>query len=634
MRWQRVILLIFIALSLSCARVVMPPGGPDDKTSPEVQGNTPENFSTQFYSDKVVIDFDEYIILKDFSQEFVSSPLFNEKPEKILKGKSLVLKFDKDSLSPNTTYTLDFGNSIVDFRAGNVLSQYQYVFSTGDVIDSLHISGYIYWAEDLLPQEQVWVLLYKNFNDSILKTQRPDFIAKTDIDGYFSINNIAEGTYGIAALKDINNNYMFDLPNEQIAFLDSTFVLSIEEENCGNELHYTDSVELQTDSLHNEIDSLMHLLDSALLPKDTIHHHVEDSSEIHPSDSADVHKHYHVHPEQIDLFLFEEAFSNQYLSEYKRQSDYLLSLVFSERQDSVININIKDGQEGQWIVEPSVNKDTFNIWLIDTALANSDSLKLFLEYYRTDTTQTLVFGKDTLAFNRKAKIVKTKKKSRKKKDEEPDTLIVKKKYLDISANFIKQNPFDFFKTPSIVSSFPLDSVDVSKIEFYQKIDTTFTLVDVQISKDSLRPRQYNIEQVLEENTEYKVYISPDAFVDYRTFGNDTIEQIFRTTKSDKYTEILLEVRGVDDRQVIIQLLNTADKLIEECVLTTDSNLIFTYLKVEKYKLKMIDDSSRNGKWDTGDYELKLQPETIMFYEEEIPTKANWSHELVWDLKEE
>ena len=568
MYWQKTIVFLFGILFLSCARIVMPSGGPADTTPPKVKISTPVNYSTHFEADKISILFDEYIVLKDFNQEFVSSPLFKDKPQKVLKGKSIILKFDKDSLEPNTTYTLNFGNSIAGFRAGNVLEQFQYVFSTGDIIDSLHISGHLYWAEDLSPKEKIWVLLYKNFNDSILRTQRPDFVAKTDKDGFFSINNIAEGEYYITALKDINSNYIFDLPNEQIAFLDSTFSLSVEE----NE--ETDSLKL---------------------------------------DSNSTAKPYRIFPEQIDLFLFEEEFSNQYLSEYTRNGDYEFNLIFNEPYDTNLTLRIDQSDDKQWIVEPSLNKDTFNIWLIDTNLAKRDTLTLFLDYYKTnDSTHVLSFYKDTLVFQRKAQ-------------EKTNDRI-----LDLKSNISEKHSFDFYKTPYIRSTFPLRSVDLSKIKFYKKIDTTFTLVNTVLSPDSLNARQYNIDYPLEENTEYKIYIEPKAFTDYRTFSNDTIEHVFKTTSTERYTEIILKVQGVQ-QDLIVQLLDNKNNCLRESFLKTDSALTFKYLKPINYKLKIIEDTNSNKQWDTGNYNEKRQAEKVYFYTEPISTKANWSHDITWDL---
>ncbi len=608
MTWVKSILLIFIALSFSCARIVMPPGGPADKTPPQIKESVPSNYSTHFLSDKIVIDFDEYVVLKGFNEEFVSSPLFNEKPEKILKGKSLVLKFDKDSLKENTTYTLDFGNSIVDFRAGNILRNFQYVFSTGDVIDSLKISGHLFNANDLKPQEKVWVMLYKDFNDSIFRTQKPDFIAKTDAAGFYSINNIAAGTYSMFALKDINSNFIFDLPNEQIAFLDSVFVLKIDKDLIDSSATKTDTL-----GLDNPTDTLATVKDS--LSKDSIISKPK----------------FKIYPDRIDLFLFEENFVNSYLSDFSRPKRYLLNLIFSEPQDSSLIFKIDSAEQNQWMIEPNFSRDTFDVWLVDTTLANRDSLKMFVDYLKTDSTLSLVQTRDTLAFNYKDKFVFKSKKQL--KAEEKDSLIIKKTYLNCSANFQEQNPLDFYKMPSLTFDFPVDSVNISKISFYQKIDTVFVLQEIDIVKDSVNARKFWINQVLKEGTEYKVFIEPGAFVDYRALYNDTLEQVFKTTNISKYTEILLNVKGVDSNQVIIQLFNASEKIVATQIINSDTKLTFEHLIPGKYRVKLIEDTNQNGRWDTGNYKLLRQAEKVRYFKDEIETKPNWSHDIVWDLKE-
>ncbi len=608
MTGSKFILLILIALSISCARVVMPPGGPADTAPPQIKESFPTNYSTQFYSDKIVINFDEYVVLKSFNEEFVSSPLFNEKPDKVLKGKSLVLKFDKDSLRPNTTYTLDFGNSIVDFHAGNILRDFQYVFSTGELIDSLKISGHLLAAENLKPEEKVWVMLYKDFNDSIFRTQKPDFIAKTDKDGFYSINNIAAGTYSMFALKDINNNFIFDLPNEQIAFLDSVFILTIKEEI--------------TDSLVNKKDTLIVInqTDTTVFASNSI---LTDTIIAKPKSI--------ISPDHIDLFLFEEEFVNSYLSDFSRPKRYLLNLIFSNPQDSLLTFNIDGANNDEWIIEPNLVKDTFNIWLIDTVLSNQDSIIMFVDYLKTDSTQSLIQTRDTLAFNFKNKLkFKTKKQL---KADKKDSLKINKVYLSMSANFQKQNPLAFFKKPTLTFGFPLDSVDYSKIFFYQKVDTIFIPQKIVLTKDAINDRKYLIDQVLKEGSEYKVFIEPNAFVDYRGLYNDTLEQVFKTTKLEKYTEILLNIKGVDSNQVIIQLFSASEKMVAEQIVNSDTKLTFEHLTPGKYKIKLIEDSNRNGQWDTGNYQLLRQAEEVRYYKDIIETKPNWSHDIVWNLKE-
>ena len=188
----------------------------------------------------------------------------------------------------------------------------------------------------------------------------------------------------------------------------------------------------------------------------------------------------------------------------------------------------------------------------------------------------------------------------------------------------------FLKKPIINVSFPLDSFDLSKIFFYKKVDTTFIVQDVNIFKDSLNNRQFIIDSELKQETEYKILIEPKAFVDYRNWANDTLEHTFKTTSLEMYTEINLILENIPD-QVIVQLFDKDDHRIQENIISTDSTLIYTNLSPGDYKAKLIIDKNKNSKWDTGKYDLKIQPEEIINYPEKMPTKAGWIHEFIWDL---
>lgn len=598
MHFSKLILLVLLALSFSCAKIVMPTGGPTDQLAPEVLKSNPQNRTVNFNSDKITIDFDEFIVLKGFNEEFVSSPPFSENPKKMLQNKSLILKIEKDSLIPNSTYTLDFGNSILDFRAGNVLNNYQYIFSTGDFIDSLYISGFLKFAEDLTPEEKVWVMLYKDYNDTVLKTRKPDFIAKTNKEGFYAINNIGPGTYGIAALKDINNNLIFDLPNEQIAFLDSVF-------NLKSELippTKTDSIWAPNTDKDSINDTL--IIDS-LVPKPT----------------------FKVYPELIDLFLFEEQFSNIYIVDKKRTEPYLLSIIFSEPYDSSLSIAIPDVDPSNWILEPNLTKDTFSIWLIDSGLAKNDSLTLILDYFKTDSTKVLSRSIDTLAFKFTEK---TRPKPRQSK--KTDTLEAVAKPLYLTSNFAKST-INFFETPQLKAGFPVKNFDASKIHLYLKKDTTYIEQKIPLYRDSINTRIFKFSRLLMDNSEFKILVEPGAFEDYRGLKNDTLEQTFKTSSAEKYTTLIIDIQGTNQQQVIVQLFNSSNKFIEQRVINKDQKVTFEHLNPSSFTLKLIEDKNKNGRWDTGNFELKTQPETVRFFKEKIVTKANWSHDIIWNLKD-
>ncbi len=210
---------------LSCAQIVPLTGGDKDVDAPKEVESLPKNGSVNFTEKEITIEFDEFIQLQNLQTQLIVSPLMKEKPDVTVKGKKLVIKLP-DSLLTNTTYSLNFGEAIVDITENNPIPNYKYVFSTGSYLDSLSYSGTVANSIDLKPKEKFFVLLYDQFEDSIPYKGLPRYVAITDKEGKFTISNIANGQYKVFAINDINSNYLFDLPNEEIAFLDETIDLN------------------------------------------------------------------------------------------------------------------------------------------------------------------------------------------------------------------------------------------------------------------------------------------------------------------------------------------------------------------------------------------------------------------------
>ena len=215
-------LLLTAFLAQRCANAVAPTGGPKDTTPPVVVAAVPENQSTHFIGKKIEITFDEFITLENANQNVMISPPLKEKLDIKLKNKTVVVKF-KENLVPNTTYTINFGSAIKDLHEGNPFKDYVYSFSTGDHIDTLSITGKVVDAETMKPIENVYVGLYaadRDNLDSLPMTTAPNYISKTDKEGQFSLNGLADKSYRVFALKDANANLYFDLANEASAFHD------------------------------------------------------------------------------------------------------------------------------------------------------------------------------------------------------------------------------------------------------------------------------------------------------------------------------------------------------------------------------------------------------------------------------
>lgn len=214
------ILIFFILILNSCANIIAPTGGPKDELPPEITASTPKNFSTRFTGNKIEIDFNEYIQLNNPAREIIVSPAIEPEPEFKVKGRKLLITFNSEPDS-FTTYTIAFGEALRDANEGNILSDFKYVFSTGDKLDSLSVAGTVKQAKTGKPSEKILVMLYRDKSDSVVMKKKPAYFTKTNNEGKFVLENIKSDEYKICALKDENFNYIYDLPNEEIGFSDS-----------------------------------------------------------------------------------------------------------------------------------------------------------------------------------------------------------------------------------------------------------------------------------------------------------------------------------------------------------------------------------------------------------------------------
>ena len=208
---------VLSVLFFSCAQIGTPNGGIYDRIPPKAKSSKPPHNSTNFKEKSFEIVFDEYISTENTSEEIIISPPLKNKP--VVKAHLKTLKVSwTDTLAENTTYIFDFGNSIIDYTEGNRLNNFVYSFSTGNVIDTFEYKGKVLEAYSLKPVAKKYVMLYKSEEKDIAKKEKPSYITRTDSNGNYHFQNIAQGTYQILALDDKNQNLIYDLSNEGIAF--------------------------------------------------------------------------------------------------------------------------------------------------------------------------------------------------------------------------------------------------------------------------------------------------------------------------------------------------------------------------------------------------------------------------------
>ena len=598
-------LLLTAFLAQRCANAVAPTGGPKDERPPKVVEAVPENRSTNFIGKKIEITFDEYITLENANQNVMISPPLSEKPDIKLKNKTVVIKF-KETLAANTTYTINFGSSIKDLHEGNQFKDYVYSFSTGNVIDTLSIAGKVLNAEDKKPVDGVYVSLYaadRDNLDSLPMTTIPNYLTKTDKEGKFRLDGLADKKYLVFALKDANANLYFDLPNEEVAFLDTLVPASypwtapkpqpIDTTAIDSTLSRNDSVPVAvTDSL-KEIP-----LDSSLvMPKDTVPQRVFDQNALN-----------------LTLYMFTESDSTQVLLEKKLVEEGLLRFIFRHpAKEAVIMTHEMLPDSFNLVTMHSAEYDT--VWWYFTPNVK-DSLWVQVKY-------------DTLINDSSRYSLKFKEPGgNKRRKSEPKKLSVSNNLLGRGGLIAGEDLILKFSEPIV--DYQMRDSAIFKCDttvFYGKLD--FEPVDEQGTK-------YRLTTPFSADSSYSFEIPDSVFWGIRGRTNDAIKVDFHVLKDDEYGNIYITVVPPEGmKQVVVQLTNENGKVLKEQVVTKKEEVMFEYLMPAKYKLRALLDADGNGKWSTGNYHHRLLPETILEYKDALELKAGWDIDLedIWDLNQ-
>jgi hypothetical protein len=610
-----------ILLVYSCANIGSPVGGPKDLKPPVVVETDPADSCINFTAQKkITITFNEFIVLKNILQELIISPPLKEGVTTYIKNKSLVIEFPKGVVFDTTTYTLSFGNSIVDNNEGNILTNYEFVFSLKNYIDSLNVSGKVVNSVDLkTDKERMFVMLYSNLADSAPIKEKPKYISRTDDQGNFSIHNLEPGAYRIFALKDANSNLLYDLPEEQIAFSDS--VIELKAEKLGIDTILANlKPEVKTPVKKDSPDSEFKLTATPL--NDTTR-----------NDSIINIRKYVFHQ---DLRFFKAELKNQYMTNSLRTQRELLFFSFSQSLTDSFKINpLNISHQKDWFIADIDNsKDTLKYWIIDTSMISKDSLKFEAYYPIYDSMGNVMIKSDTLFLIYRDKEIKgalSGKKNRQRRQEREDTIPKPVKRLELSNNISNPSAFDLDRFLNIILSTPLKEVRIDKIKM-SRFEDTIAIDMKPVIKPGNTLYNFTIDYKPLENTKYKVLIPDSTVFDIYGCTNDTTIISFSTQLEEFYGTLTMNLKNIHS-PVILQLLDEKEILVKENLLSENQSVKYSYLVPKKYILKLIIDSNNNGKWDTGNYLLKRQPEKVIYYQQPINVRSNWEIELTWDIKE-
>ncbi len=570
----RFLFICALAVITSCANVVAPSGGPKDVTPPAYVKSEPAQGASGVLARKMEIRFNEFVQLNDPFTKVVISPPVEEFPEFRTRGKYVVVTFPK-ALQSGMTYSIDFGDCIQDITEDNPYSNFRYVFSTGDHVDSLSLLGFVINAFSLEPEKAASVYLYRNGYDSIPYKKIPDFIARTRVDGSFEFTNLPSGNYKIFVLRDNNTNMIYDQPNEGIAFLDSLVIPQY--------IPLPDTIKA-TDSTKS---------DSIVMP---------------------VIKHYL-------LRLFEEIDTNQRLLKAQTPQLGQFQLIFKWPVRDLQYRFLKKPQSGSWVLnEFSKNRDTVSCWVTDIHL---DSV--FIEV----SDQGIVM--DTLEIGMKRMADTTKQiNNRSGKGNSGKEQQFK---LIVQTNAGPGRNLDLNGQLKLQFLHPVADYDLSKVILKEIIDSVGIPVKATMAfTDPGINRHLEIVYPWKAQASYAIEILPAVFRDIYGLSNDSVFVKFNTTQYEDYGVLKINLKLPDNSNCIFQLLNESNSVVLETPVSTSRLLTYEYMKAGNYKARIVYDNNGNGKWDTGCYLRNIQPEKVMNYPRTMSIKKNWDTEIDWEIK--
>lgn len=529
------IILLGVILS-SCANRVTPTGGAKDIKPPVVLKMEPANYSVNFNSRKVEIRFDEFVQLKDIQKQLIISPLMDPAPVITAKKKSIIIELPKE-LKPNTTYTINFGNAIADIHEDNVIESFQYIFSTGAVLDSLYCKGKAVDAYKQKGEKGISIFLYHNLEDSLPFKSKPDYYARTNDSGEFRISNISDGKYMIVAVNDKNGNYKCDSPQEEAISLDKI---------------------------------------------------------IKPGSK------------EVKLDYFKEEPSLLYIKRISKNGDKRWSIVMNKASDST-SIKMLNNLQPKYSALANVYKDTFLVWCADT-LQDSLYIKVLNNNVAVDTARIKLKTTSTA------------------RGRGTESFIPVKPGMAESINCT--TGLRPFANPEIVFKNPMKDLHAEKISLME--DSSSVSITRAGFEDSLK-RKLAVMYKWKESHNYKLMLLPGAVTDFSGQMNDTIVISFTSLPQDNFGTLQLLIADIPSGNLVLQLIRGDEGVVREMLISAEGKYDFKTLDPGKYHVAILNDRNDNGRWDSGNYQMKTAPEKMYYFDGDITVRANWEMEQEWKV---
>lgn len=560
--------LLSLIFSHSCANTTQAPTGGDKDTIPPVIVKLyPAPMSTGVPVKGMTFEFtfNEYVKIKT-PANIVLSPPQAKPPKSRVRGKSVLVSFE-EPLDSNTTYTLSFPDAIVDNNEGNVFPGYTYVFSTGDSIDSLMLTGVVRDCNSLKPLKGMTVMLYKDLADSAVLTSRPYAVTKTDDWGFFCIRNIGDTDFRLYAVKDDNGNNIYN-PDE------------------------------------NE---LIGFVDTLIRPKTAVNDSLPELQHFDMKDTVNCQS----RKAEYDIRLFREKPSRQFIVNKVRVSDRTSYITFNAPNAHIDSMWMRGVPASKLITQFNIQRDSLEIW-VNERRRQPDTLHLFVNYRKTDTAGVLVpFVEHVKLFyeaDNNAQGGKTASKSSRKDLQPQDTVCAIT--LTATPERIEQYGYELeFTYPVINEGF--SSLKVISVNPKQQESE----VAYKVIKDSLNIRKFAVMPDIKLMTgyEYILKVPHRSFRDINGFYNDSTDVKVKLPTDEHLSTLSLILEDVRNMYIVELLDEKMVSVLRSFVVDSDRTLVFPYLKAGKYCIRITEDANRNSIVDSGSLLEHRQPEKVLFY---------------------
>lgn len=580
-----------LILPAACANIGNPSGGPRDEDPPIFLRSDPPQGAVNVSKTHQTLTFNELVNVKNAFSTVVVSPVSKAFPKIASSGRNVTISFD--SLQNDVTYTIDFANSIEDNNEANPLQGFAYTFSTGPSIDTLRISGMVLAARNLEPQQGMLVGVTQNLADSAFTTLPFLRVAKTDDRGRFSIRGLKEGKYRVYALNDMDNDYKYANPEEDMAFYDVIISPSAESAVASDTIY---------NHITGEVDSIISRMRTRFLPNNIL------------------------------LRSFNSDKRKRYLEKYERLDSTRLFLKFNTGADTLPELEIIGYPDGlkSAVTEYNQTNDSVVVWLPEP-LTHVDSLLVRTNYLATDSTGSLNARIDSLKFFRlRRPEPKSNKKDKKNQISVEDS--IRAATLNISASL--SGGHDIYEPIKLSFETPLARLDSNAVRIDVKVDTVWRPLSKQPSiqrADSMNARNYIIPYAWDFGRTYRLTIDSLAATGIYGKSNRELKQEFTIKKKDDYCSLRFNISGLDPEiPAFVELLSQSDAPVR-VQKVVNNTVFFQYLNPGKYYARVIEDFNGNEKYDTGDYDNLLQPELAYYYPKVINIKKNWDRDETWDV---